>query len=89
MPRTNFKTKKSQSSFKNYTQNDLERALNEVKTTGISVYRASVLFKIPYSTLNDHTNNPNLTVRVARGTSPWLPKEYEELLVDILCKLAD
>ena len=83
-PRTNFKNAQ-----KAYTEDSLKKALDDVNNKKFNKYQASIRYNIPYSTLNDRLNEKNKKPSVGKGASPWISKEFETLLVEVIQKLSD
>ena len=54
MPRLKFKSAKQQ--VKAYTQESIANILKQIEENRISINRASILYKVPYSTLIDRYN---------------------------------
>ena len=54
MSRSKFNSAKQQ--IKAYTEESIANALIEIEENKISINRASILYKVPYSTLNDIYN---------------------------------
>lgn len=87
MPRTNF-NKKEKNTFK-YSPETLEKALDEIKQKVLNIHQASVRYGIPYATLHTRIHEKFKKSYFGKGTSPWVPSEFENLLVDIISNLAD
>ncbi|RNA20121.1 hypothetical protein BpHYR1_010136 [Brachionus plicatilis] len=51
--------------------------------------RTSVRFNIPYPTLNDRINEKYKRPANGKGATPWIPKEFKTLLVEVIKQLAD
>ena len=53
MPRT-YKRKLGARSYKNYSDENVERALEKIVDHGWGIRKASKIYKIPYGTLHNH-----------------------------------
>lgn len=60
----------------------IEMAMETIQKNELSLRKASRLFQIPKSTLHDHLHKKS--VRYTRGRLCTLPKEMEEILVQII-----
>ena len=74
--------------YRNWTELSMREAMNAVQQQGMSVNRASIVYGIPRSTLNDH-----LVGRVLPGAKSGAPTllstREEQELVDFLCHCAE
>ncbi|RNA05108.1 hypothetical protein BpHYR1_053493 [Brachionus plicatilis] len=84
MPRSNF-----QKTQKAYSEETLQIAIAEIEAKKLNKHQASVRFNIPYSTLNDRINEKYKRPANGKGATPWIPKEFETLLVEVIKQLAD
>ena len=69
-----------------YAQGVLDEAVQMIRTGRMSVRKASILYQIPKSTLNDHATGRSTTQR--KGPQPYLPKDIEDCIVHWLTKMA-
>lgn len=76
----------SQQRTAKYSQETLQKALQEVKSGAKTVYAASILHNIPTSTLHAH----HLNIHGSKpGKDTTLSADYERLLVDWIIKCAE
>ena len=67
--------------YNRYTQDNLEQALEEVKSGRLTFGAASKLFAVPKTTLRDHANDRS-TVGKKAGRQTTIPKEVEDDIVE-------
>ncbi|RNA43655.1 hypothetical protein BpHYR1_031940 [Brachionus plicatilis] len=72
-----------------YSEETLQIAIVEIEAKKLKKHQASMRFNIPYSTLNDRINEKYKRPANGKGATPWIPKKFETLLVEVIKQLAD
>ena len=72
---------------KTYSHGSLVEAVSKCSTGELNPYRASVLYKIPRTTIQNHLHFKSKSFDV--GRKPTLTHGQEENIVDLLCDLSD
>lgn len=80
MPR-NYERKTSRAS---YSQEDLQAAIEKVRSNELSNYAASQMYGIPKSTLNDRVRNKSGVISQTLGRPPAIPLAFESELASCL-----
>lgn len=70
-----------------YTKEDLQNAVDSVKSRSLSLYRAAKVFKIPKSTLFKRVNGQRGLKSRTMGRPPALPHEIEQNIANSLVTL--
>ncbi|RMZ99771.1 BET1 -like protein [Brachionus plicatilis] len=71
------------------SQNILTATIGRVVNHSSTVNQAAIRFNIPYSTLYDRTHEMYKKPACGSCSTPWVPKDFDELLVDVIIKLSD
>ena len=78
----------ARTTYRNWTEISMREALDAVNLHGMSASKASIVYGIPRSTLNDHIHGDVLPGAKA-GAPTLLSTREEEELVEFLCQCAD
>ncbi len=78
----------ARTTYRNWTEISMREALDAVMLHGMSASKASIVYGIPRSTLNDHIHGDVLPGAKA-GAPTLLSTREEEELVEFLCQCAD
>jgi hypothetical protein len=72
---------------KTYSQGKLVEAVSKCSTGELNPYRASQLYRIPRTTIQNHLQSKSKSFDI--GRKPALTRVQEENIVDLLCDLSD
>lgn len=65
-----------------YTEGDIQKAIHDVQTNGLSTYETAKKYKIPYQTLYCRIRGTRGNKRAGRGRGPALSQKVEEELAN-------
>lgn len=68
-----------------YAQQDLEQAVDKVKSGQLTAYRASIIYKIPKNTIRDHVIGRRGRKSSSYGRPTCLALDEEKILADAIC----
>lgn len=79
---------KKSSAQPKYSEEQLQRALDEIKAGTLSVYKASVVYKVPFSTLYCRSKGTRGRIKKSKGRKTALPENIENTLAASVKTLA-